>query len=51
MAKAKASGGDEAMDGASFTTDMDALYRDVLNDDERIRMVSGCKFVDEVRLA
>ena len=23
----------------------------VLNDDERIRMVSGCKFVDEVRLA
>jgi ectoine hydroxylase-related dioxygenase (phytanoyl-CoA dioxygenase family) len=35
MAKAKAAGGGDELAAASFTTDMDALYRDVLNDDER----------------
>lgn len=34
MERAKASGG-EGVAGASFTTDMDALYNEVLNDEER----------------
>ena len=35
MAKAKASGRGDDLTGASFNTDMEALCRDVLNDDER----------------
>ena len=35
MLKAKASGGGDAIAGASFNTDMDALHRDVLTDAER----------------
>ena len=35
MERAKASGEGGDLAGASFTTDMDALYNDVLNDDER----------------
>ena len=35
MERARAAGGGDELAGASFSTDMDALYRDVLTDDER----------------
>jgi len=40
MAKAKASGSGDDLAGASFTTDMDALYNDVLNESEKAQWSS-----------